>query len=40
VTSIAVNLGEDAAPATEAGWVLAMDELGITGRPESRFHLA
>jgi len=40
VTSIAVNLGEDAAPATEAGWVLAMDGLGITGRPESRFHLA
>jgi sugar lactone lactonase YvrE len=39
VTSIAINLGEDAAPTTEAGWVLAADGLGVTGRPESRFHL-
>ena len=40
VTSIRVDLGEDAAPAREAGWLLAMDGLGVTGRPESRFHLA
>ncbi len=39
VTSIAVNLGEDAAPTTEAGWVLAVDGLGVNGRPEPRFHL-
>jgi L-arabinonolactonase len=40
VTSIAANLGEDAAPTTEAGWLLAVEGLGVTGRPESRFHLA
>ena len=40
VTSIAINLGEDAAPTTEAGWVLAVDGLGVAGRPESRFCLA
>jgi L-arabinonolactonase len=39
VTSIAVNLGEDVAPTTEAGWVLAVEGLGVTGRPESRFRL-
>jgi L-arabinonolactonase len=39
VTSIALNLGEEAAPATEAGWLLAVDGLGVTGRPESRFRL-
>lgn len=38
VTSIAVNLGEDAAPTTEAGWLLAIDGLGVTGCTESRFH--
>jgi len=39
VTSIAMNLGEDAPPAAEAGWVLAVDGLGVTGRPEPRFRL-
>ncbi len=39
VTSIALNLGEDAAPAIEAGWLLAVDGLGVGGRPESRFRL-
>jgi|ERR1700688_4706675 len=39
VTSIALNLGEDATPAPEAGWVLALDELGVTGLRESRFRL-
>jgi sugar lactone lactonase YvrE len=39
VTSIALNLGEDAPPTTEAGWVLAVVGLGVTGRPESRFRL-
>jgi sugar lactone lactonase YvrE len=39
VTSIAFNLGEDAAPAAEAGWVLALEGLGATGRRESRFRL-
>jgi L-arabinonolactonase len=39
VTSIAFNLGEEAAPAVEAGWVLALDGVGVTGRPESRFRL-
>jgi sugar lactone lactonase YvrE len=38
VTSIAPNLG-NAPPAAEAGWVLGIDGLGVTGRPESRFHL-
>ena len=40
VTSIAANLGEDAAPTQEAGWVLALEGLGVRGRPESRFQLA
>jgi L-arabinonolactonase len=39
VTSIALNLAEDANPVAEAGWVLAVDGLGVTGRPESRFRL-
>jgi L-arabinonolactonase len=38
VTSIALDLG-GGDPAAEAGWVLGMDGLGVTGRPESRFHL-
>ena len=39
VTSIALNLGDEASPAAEAGWLLAVDGLGVTGRSESRFHL-
>ena len=39
VTSIALNLGEEAPTATEAGWVLAVDGLGVSGRPEARFCL-
>lgn len=39
VTSIALDLGEGVAPANEAGWLLAIDDLGVTGRLESRFHL-
>ena len=37
VTSIAIDLGEGVAPVTEAGWLLALDGLGVTGRPEARF---
>jgi len=40
VVSIALNLGESAEPAVEAGWVMAIDGLGVAGRPEARFHLA
>jgi len=40
VVSIALNLGEAAEPAAEAGWVMAVDGLGVTGRPEARFRLA
>jgi L-arabinonolactonase len=40
VTSIALNLGEAAEPTPEAGWVLAVDGLGVGGRPEARFDLA
>jgi sugar lactone lactonase YvrE len=40
VVSIALNLGEEAAPAAEAGWVMAFDDLGVAGRPEARFALA
>ena len=40
VVSIALNLGEDAEPAAEAGWVMAFDDLGVAGRPEARFALA
>ncbi|MHB8463897.1 MAG: SMP-30/gluconolactonase/LRE family protein [Acidimicrobiales bacterium] len=39
VTSIALNLGEEHPPATEAGWLFAADGLGVTGRPEARFRL-
>jgi sugar lactone lactonase YvrE len=39
VTSIALDLGEGVAPANEAGWLLALDDLGVTGRPEARFRL-
>ncbi len=39
VTSIALNLGEPAEPAPEAGWVLAVEGLGVGGRPEARFRL-
>jgi sugar lactone lactonase YvrE len=40
VVSIALNLGEAGEPAAEAGWVMALDDLGIAGRPEARFQLA
>jgi len=40
VVSIALNLGESAAPTAEAGWVIAVDDVGVTGRPEARFRLA
>jgi L-arabinonolactonase len=39
VTSIALDLGEGAPPAPEAGWLLALDGLGVTGRPEPRMRL-
>ena len=39
VTSIALNLGEDTATAEEAGGLLAIDGLGVGGRPEFRFRL-
>jgi sugar lactone lactonase YvrE len=39
VTSIAFNLGEDSPPAIEAGWLLAINGLGVVGRPEARFRL-
>jgi hypothetical protein len=40
VVSIALNLGEAAEPAAEAGWLMAVEGLGVSGRPEARFHLA
>ena len=40
VVSIALNLGEPAEPAAQAGWVMAVDDLGVAGRPEARFRLA
>ncbi len=40
LTSIALNLGEEAPPAPEAGWVMAVEGLGVVGRPEARFRLA
>jgi len=40
VVSIALNLGESAAPAAEAGWVMAIDDLGVAGKAEARFRLA
>jgi L-arabinonolactonase len=39
VTSIALSLGEDDVPTPEAGWLLAVEGLGVTGRPEARFRL-
>jgi L-arabinonolactonase len=39
VVSIALNLGAPGEPAPEAGWLFAVDGLGIGGRPEPRFHL-
>jgi sugar lactone lactonase YvrE len=39
VTSIALRLGQHVPPATEAGWLLAVDGLGVPGRPEPRFRL-
>ena len=39
VVSIALNLGEAAEPAPEAGRVFAVDGLGVAGRPEARFRL-
>jgi len=39
VTSIAFNLGEDSPPSIEAGWLLAVDGVGIIGCPEARFRL-
>ena len=39
VTSIALNLGEDAPPAAEAGWLMAIDGIGESGRLDPRFRL-
>src|SRR5437870_2009219 len=39
VTSIAFDLGDGIAPPPEAGWLLALDDVGAVGRPESRFSL-
>lgn len=39
VTSIAFDLGDGMQPTTESGWLLAVDGLGATGRPEPRFAL-
>jgi len=39
VVSISVSLGEVAPTAPEAGWLLAVDGLGVLGRPEPRVHL-
>jgi L-arabinonolactonase len=39
VTSIAFDLADDAPPSIEAGWLLAVDGLGVVGRPEARFRL-
>jgi L-arabinonolactonase len=39
VVSIALNLGEAAEPTAEAGWLLVVDGLGVSGRPEPRFDL-
>jgi hypothetical protein len=38
--SIALNIGEASEPAAEAGWVMAVEGLGVGGRPEARFQLA
>jgi L-arabinonolactonase len=39
VTSIAVDLGDGTTPTVEAGWLIAVEGLGVSGRPEARFHL-
>ncbi len=39
VTSIAVDLGRGGPPAEEARWLAAFDDVGVAGRPESRFRL-
>jgi L-arabinonolactonase len=39
VTSIALVLGDGRPPAEEASWLVAFDDLGVTGRPEPRFDL-
>jgi L-arabinonolactonase len=39
VTSIALDLTGGAPPSIEAGWLLAIDGLGVIGRPEARFRL-
>jgi len=39
VTSIAFDLGDGIAPPPEAGWLLALDDVGAVGRPEFRFSL-
>jgi sugar lactone lactonase YvrE len=39
VTSIAFDLGEGVAPPPEAGWLLALEDVGAVGRPEFRFSL-
>jgi sugar lactone lactonase YvrE len=38
LTSIALDLGRGA-PGEQAGWLHAIDGLGVTGRPEARFRL-
>ena len=39
LTSIALDLGEGGPPTDEASWLNAVDNLGCTGLPESRFRL-
>ena len=39
VTSIAVDLGDGAPSAPEAGWLLAVDGLGVSGRAEPRLRI-
>ena len=39
VVSIALDIGEAAVPTAEAGWVMAVDGLGVGGRLEPRFSL-
>ena len=40
VTSIAFDLGDGREPTPEAGWLFAVDELGVRGQPEARFRLS
>ena len=39
VTSIALDLGRGVEPPPEASWLIAIDDLGVVGRPEARFEL-